>query len=254
MNINELTNLQIYNLNKIQCVILDVTTPKYIYEHWNYLFDVLDKNMINYYFYSNNSSTSKENLTQRLKYKGISCPNNNFLSVSDFAISYILDNFSDKTINIIGTSEFKSDFDGYDIKICDKDGDIVLVSDDTSFEYEKIKNACEDVKKGAKLFGTNPNKVSYYNGFSPACGSICRLITEATDSDVTYLGLPSKDAFDYIFEKTGYSGDEVCFISNDSEIFKGINNSFIIDSNTKNGFESLKDFAHSIDSIKNSFI
>ena len=66
--------------------------------------------------------------------------------------SYILDNFPDKDINILGTSEFISDFDGYDIKICNKDGDIVLVSDDTSIDYNKIKQACEDVKKGGKLF------------------------------------------------------------------------------------------------------
>lgn len=254
MNINQLTNLQIYNLNKIQCVILDVTNAKYIYEHWNTFFNVLDKNMINYYFYSNNSSASKETLTQRLKYKGISCPNNNFLSASDFAISYILCNYSDKDINIIGTSDFKSDFDGYDINICNKGGDIVLVSDDTSFDYEKIKNACEDIKKGAKLFGTNENNVSYYNGFSPACGSLCHLISKATGSDVEFLGLPSENAFNYIFEITGYSEDEVCFISDNSEIFKGISNSFLIDSDSKNGFENLKEFAHSIDSIKNSII
>lgn len=252
LDINKLTNLQIYNLQKIKCVILDATDFNYIVDDWNYFFDIMDKNMINFYLYTNNSSAGKSSIIESLKNTKIFCPKSNLITISEIAAYFLISNFSDKKINILGTEDFISDFSYSDLNICNEKSDFVLTSDDISLDFKKLKSACNDIKNGAVFYGANKEKVSYYNGFAPACGSICSLIEKSTNITPKFIGLPSEIGFNFITEKTGYSEDEICFISNIKDFFNiKCSNSFLI--NEKTGFNSIKDFVYSIDCIKNSF-
>lgn len=254
LDINKLTNLQIYNLQKIKCIILDATDFNYIIDEWDSFFDIMDKNMINFYIYTNNSSIGKNSIIQSLKNKGIFCPKSNLITISEIATEFLISHFSDSKINILGTDDFISDFSYFNLNICTEKSNLVLISDDTSLNFKKLKTACNNIKNGAAFYGTNKETVSYYNGFSPACGSICSLIEKTTEIIPKFIGLPSDIGFNFIIEKTGYSEDEICFISNNSNFFNiKCSNSFLINNNEKIGFKSIKDFAHSINCIKNSF-
>lgn len=253
MNIDKLTNLQIYNLKKVKCVFLDVTNFDYIIEVWDKFFNILDENVINFYLYTNNSSIDKLSILNKLNLNGIYCTNNNLITVSEITTDFLINKFQDKKINLLATNSLFSEFSLYDINLCEKNSDIVLVSDDTELTYDKIKTACNDVKNGALLIGTNKEAVSYYNDFAPACGSICSLIEKTTGTAAKFIGLPSKISFKYISEKTGYTEDEVCFLSNNNDFIAcPDSNFFTINNKDTFSFNNIYDFALALESAKKS--
>lgn len=253
MNIDKLTNIQIYNLKKVKCVFIDVTNFYYIIDVWDKFFDVLDKNVINFYLYTNNSSVDKPSILNNLKLNGIFCTNNNLITVSEITTDLLIKKFQNKKINLLATNSLISEFSLYDVNLCPQNSDIVLVSDDTELTYDRIKSACNDVKNGALLIGTNKESVSYYNDFAPACSSICSLIEKATGTSAKFIGLPSKVSFDYILDKTGYTEDEICFLSNNNNFITSSNtNFFAIDNNINYGFNNIYDFALTLENVKKS--
>ena len=81
---------------------------------------------------------------------------------------------------------------------------IVVVGLDEKFTYKKLQIASKLVRQGAKLIGTNPDKLyPIENGFKPGAGSIIKFIQSVSyDAKCFFIGKPNSyfvnDAIRYL--------------------------------------------------------
>lgn len=84
-------------------------------------------------------------------------------------------------------------------KYFDPKCEAVVVGYDKFMTYAKICLASFHIQKGAKFFGTNPDKFSYVRGLKvPSCGSMIDLIEAATKTKPEIPGKPNTFIIDHI--------------------------------------------------------
>lgn len=159
-------------------------------------------------FFTNNASRRKEDYLAKLDRLGFEkCE---LMTSGDVTISYLLKNYRDKTVYVLGTEALKSSMLAAGIRLVeDASADIVVSSFDTELTYKKLCIACDGVRNGAVYLSTHPD----YNcpidgGFIPDSGAIAALITASTGRMPKYLGKPYKETAEAICAMKGVKPEE----------------------------------------------
>lgn len=163
-------------------------------------------------FFTNNASKTKRFYTEKLKRLGFGdCE---VMTAGDVTISYLLRNYPEKSVCLVGTELLKSDMLTAGINIVNSaEADIVVSSFDTELTYEKVRTACDAIANGALYLATHPDyKCPLDNGaFLPDSGAIAAMITAATGKTPKYLGKPYKETATAIGVATGVPAEStVC--------------------------------------------
>lgn len=220
-DINSLTNLQYERLKNIKCFIMDMDGTVYlsdtVIDGARGFFEFLDDKMINYYFYTNNSSKNAEFYKSKLKRLALGNENNKVLISNSVVINHIKDNYNGAKVYLLGTDYLRNDFIANGINLVDESADkadIVVVGFDTTVCYEGLDRACYYIRHGAEFFGVNPdlNCIIKDGELMPDCGSICKLIETSAGKAPVFFGKPSKYTLDYILKVTGYDESEVAMV------------------------------------------
>jgi len=220
-------------LEKIKCFVLDMDGTIYLgnslFSYTKRFLQVAEKCGIDIWYYTNNSSKNAKFYIEKLKRMGIDCESHKMLISNQVIIRYILKHHSNCKVYVVGTEYLVKDFIDAGINVTDKNCDMVVMGFDTTLTYEKLVKACDFVRNGATLYGVNMD----YNcptetGFIPDCGSICKLVLASTGVQAEFFGKPSHHTAEYIFEKTGYSKDQLAIIGDRlyTDIALGSDNGF----------------------------
>lgn len=167
-------------------------------------------------FFTNNASKTPEEYMEKLKKMGCEVERKNIVTSGDVTIEYLLKNYSNSKIYLVGTPSLEESFRRSGINLADKDdksADIVVVSFDLTLTYEKVKKACYYIKNGSLFLATHMdlNCPTEY-GSVPDCGAICAMITASTGVEPKYLGKPFKETTEMIKNISGCDSDEMVVI------------------------------------------
>lgn len=183
-----------------------------------------------YVFITNNSSRSVSDYIDKLNRLGIKGSYDNFFTSAQAAALYLQKSHPGKKVYCQGTKSLVKELTDMGIDITEKIEDgigVVLVGFDTELTSQKLRNTCEILStRDVPFIATNPDlrcPVSF--GFIPDCGSICNMITAATDKMPLYLGKPEPDMVNIVREKYGYSAEETVVIGDRlyTDIAAGLN-------------------------------
>jgi len=182
-----------------------------------------------YVFLTNNSSKSVNDYIVKLTSLGIKVDKTNFLTSSQATALYLIDNYKNKKIYILGTESFKKELADQRIWITDhyeEDIECLVVGFDTELVYSKLIDACKILKKEVDFIATNPDlncPTSF--GFIPDCGSICNMIETASGRQPLYIGKPRATMVDLAIKNSGYLKEETIVIGDRlyTDIACGIN-------------------------------
>lgn len=178
-------------------------------------------------FFTNNASKTSEFYINKLSNMGCEITKKNISTAGDVTIQYILENFSNKNIYIVGTPLLEEDFRAKGVNLVQDKPDLVVVSFDMTLTYEKLSKACTFIRRGADFIATHMDiNCPTEDGFIPDCGAICSLITASTGVKPRYLGKPFKETIDIIENITKYNKEDMVIIGDRlyTDIATGFNN------------------------------
>ncbi len=188
----------------------------------------LQNEQLEYFFVTNNSSKTPEQLQQVLADIGIDTPTNRIYSSALTTAKYIGQNFKDADIFMIGSDGIRSALEAEGLNLVDTDEarpDVVVMGIDRTVDYMKLVKASLAVQTGAKLVGTNEDiRFPSELGFLPGNGSFVRLVANVAQVEPTFVGKPSPVMLEVIQQEYGFKKEEMVMIGDnyDTDILCGI--------------------------------
>lgn len=182
-------------------------------------------------FLTNNSSMSTSDYVNKINAFGFPVTEHTILTSGFAAGVYMKEHYpADCSVYIAGTEALRNELRKMGFTICDEFSqkvDCVLVGFDTELTYAKLRACCNYIERGAKFIATNPDIVCPVanNHFIPDCGSICKMIQNATGVEPLFIGKPGRIMADIISKRFAVPHDKMVMIGDRlyTDIAFGIN-------------------------------
>ena len=169
-----------------------------------------------YLYLTNNSSRSVEGYLQKLHRLGLPAYKEDFLTSVDATIACLKAEYPGKKCFVMGTRSFYQQLETAGISVCDTlcdDAQLVLCGYDTELTYQKLTDACVLLRRGLPWLATNPDWVCpTERGPMPDCGSICQMLTIATERKPRFIGKPLPEMVKLALAGTGFSPEDAVVI------------------------------------------
>jgi len=155
--------------------------------------NALVDNKIPFLFLTNNSQRTRLDIATKIQRMGMRVTRDHIYTCAISTAHFLARQGKDVTAFVLGEGGLMSALNRNDIAIVDKDPDYVVVGEGRSYTFEMLEQATNLIINGAKLVATNmdPNCPTANGGTRPGCGSIVRLLEEATGRKAFDLGKPS---------------------------------------------------------------
>lgn len=207
-------------LKKIKLFVLDMDGTFYlsddIIEGSLEFLDMVKKSGREYLFFTNNSSKDKSLYVNKLAKMNCFIEDKDIFTSGDVTIRYLLENYSGKSVYLLGTPPLEKSFRDAGITLTNDNGetpDIVVLAFDMTLTYEKLEKACTYIRNGATYLATHPDiNCPVKDGFIPDCGAMIACVNLSTGKTPKILGKPNKETMDMILSYTGYKKDEIAFV------------------------------------------
>lgn len=155
---------------------------------------IWQNNNIQICFLTNNSTKNQSEFAKKLKLMGLIVKKESIISTSVCVANYLQEHYKLKTkVYVVGSSSLKKAIYNRGFIEDDKKASVVVAGLDEKFTYKKLQIASKLVRKGAKLIGTNPDRLYPTDkGFKPGAGSIIEFIKSAAyDTKCIFVGKPN---------------------------------------------------------------
>ena len=215
-------------------IIIDLDGTIYrgsqLVEHAKSFCAMLETRNIGYYFFTNCSKRTPQEVAYALKEMGLETKEKSIITSGCIARKYLHSTDKKMLIYVVGSDSFKDYLLIDNIELTngkDVAADYVIVGFSTDFTYEDLTHALWHIQKGAKFITTNlDNTVPVENNTVPHTGAICAFLEYASNQKPINLGKPSKYAGDYFMEAFG--SDEILVIGDrvDTDMLFANNNGF----------------------------
>jgi len=170
-------------------------------------------------YITNNSSKSTDDYVKKFRRMGIEAIPEDFVTAGSYTLSYLTERHRKDLIFVMATESYLTELSKAGLQVTDQyseDVNVVLTAFDTELTYGKIEQACrllmDDAKERIWLATNADLRCPVDFGMIPDCGSICSMISAATDRKPVYLGKPSPGLVEYSMEITGFTKDETLVV------------------------------------------
>jgi 4-nitrophenyl phosphatase len=177
-------------------------------------------------FVTNNSSAKPVNVAQKLNDFDIPALEEEVLTSSMAAASYIAEQKQDASVYMIGEEGLEHALKAKGLVMDDENPDFVVMGIDRHVTYEKLAKACLAVRKGATFLSTNPDAaLPTERGFLPGNGSLTSVVHYSTGVAPTYIGKPEAIMIEQALKQLNVSKEDAIMVGDNyaTDIMAGIN-------------------------------
>lgn len=190
--------------------------------------DALHEKGIPYLFMTNNSMrTPAENAKHMLDMGYRYIEPEQFYNSAMASAAYVRKHFDGNKAAYIGQKGMSEALEDEDFEIVDKDPDFLFVGLDKTMDYAGYSKALTHVLNGAKLVGTNKDRVlAKPGGFEVGNGSVVALFEYASGQASPEIAKPHAPILELCLEKHGLEKDDVILVGDnlETDIALGYNN------------------------------
>ncbi|MGY4689073.1 TIGR01457 family HAD-type hydrolase [Salibacterium sp. K-3] len=173
---------------------------------------------IPYLFVTNNSTASPGAVAEKLQQMGVPCREEQVLTTSMAAVSYITSRKSRPSAYVIGESGLKEAVRTAGIIEKEEGPDYVVIGMDRNVTYDKLAAACLAVRNGAVFISTNADKaLPSERGFLPGNGALTSVITVASGVEPVFIGKPERTMVDQAQEILGVAQEDLLLVGDNYE-------------------------------------
>jgi len=193
--------------------------------------DNLNKEGIDYYFLTNNTTKTPQQVADNLTNNHqITANVDQVVTPSLATAAFVKNMFDDDASNhsayVIGEYGLKSAVFGTGIKLNEVDPDVVIVGLDYDVTYHKFELATLAIKRGAYFIGTNADtNLPNERGLVPGAGSVISLVETSTQQKAKYIGKPEREIVDFAAKVKGFDPKSAVMVGDNynTDIKCGIN-------------------------------
>ena len=179
----------------------------------NAFLETVKKKGKDFYFFTNNSSNNTKVCQEKLHKMGCDVEEDKIIISSHVTISYLLREYKDKKVFLLGNERLTKDFQNAGIPLVNENPDVVVLGFDTTLTYQKLWDACNYIRNGVPYIATHPDmNCPTADGFMPDTGSMMALIEASTGKSPLVMGKPNTFTVDYLCDKLNCLPEELCFI------------------------------------------
>ncbi len=143
-----------------------------------------------YLLVTNCPSRTAAQVVEKLAGLSIHVPERAVLTSGMAAAMYLKEQGLERVF-LLGGESVRQELESRSIGLVQENSDCVLVAWDKNFSYEKLERAARQIRNGAVLVCTNPDKVIPGNlGPVPHSGSLCAAVESASGACAVMLGKP----------------------------------------------------------------
>lgn len=154
--------------------------------------DWLYANNKSFLFLTNSSAKTPRELHEKLLRLGLDVAEEHFYTSALATAAFLAQQCPGGSAFVIGDTGITNALYTAGFSMNDTNPDYVVVSESSSYNFEKLIHAVNLVKKGAKLIGTNPDVTGpTETGIVPATGALMAPIELATGVKPYYVGKPN---------------------------------------------------------------
>jgi len=173
----------------------------------------LKNKRIPYRFVTNNSSSTAEDVANRLTSMGIDATARDVCTSAQAAAAYISEQKRDASVYIVGEHGLRAAAIEAGLRITEEAPDFVLQGIDRSLSYNTVTKAVSLIRDGACSIMTNPDLLlPSDNGLIPGAGSIGAMIKAATGEEPIVIGKPSPILMNYALRDIGLAAKDTWMI------------------------------------------
>ncbi|GGB56583.1 HAD-IIA family hydrolase [Virgibacillus dakarensis] len=171
-------------------------------------------------FLTNKSIETIQNYVEKLNRLGINTDYHEVINSNYLVARYLKSRLKqNEKVMVIGEQPLFDELNDLDIAITEnsKEASYVVLGWDRQFTYEKLNNAFQAWRNGARVIATNPDRTCPVEGGQvPDCGAMIGAMEGATGEKVEIIvGKPSRHAAHFIVSEILQLPPENCFIVGD---------------------------------------
>ena len=141
---------------------------------------------------TNNSIFTPRDLRSRLKGSGIDVPEESIWTSALATAQFLHEQRPGGSAFVVGESGLTTALHEIGYVLTDRDPEYVVIGETRTYSFEAITRAIRLIEDGAKFIATNPDPSGPSpEGTLPATGSVCALISKATERDPYFVGKPN---------------------------------------------------------------
>ncbi len=173
----------------------------------------LEKEDIPYLFITNNSASTRQQVTERLQNFDVPVTPDHVFTSSMAIAEYMKQDKLGKRVFMIGEVGLQEAIERKGFKIVEEDADYVVMGIDRSLTYQKLERACLEVRKGARFLSTNKDVAFPTDrGLVPGNGALTSVVAVSTGTDPIFVGKPEPIIMDMAMTKMDLPKEKVLMI------------------------------------------
>lgn len=147
---------------------------------------------IPYLLMTNNTTQPPEAVQEKLKkHYELDVPKRAIYTAAMATADYLRQEGITKSLYVIGEAGLLQYLQARGFDVCCKTPEAVVVGLDRHITYEKLTDATQAILSGARLIGTNADRlIPTEHGLCPGGGSLAKLLAYATRQPVQFIGKP----------------------------------------------------------------
>lgn len=110
-------------------------------------------------FFTNNSSRMHLDYVEYLTSLGLKTSEDEIYTSGQVAAEYILKNFPNAKVFLLGNDRLRAEFSSYGISLDDDNPTLTVLGFDTSLTYDRLYTFCKFLKRGLPYISTHPDVV-----------------------------------------------------------------------------------------------
>ena len=176
-------------------------------------------------FLTNSGSRTPLELCEKMRRLGLDVPEQHFYTSALATAAFLADQCPGGSAFVIGDSGISNALYDAGFSTNDVNPDYVVVSESSTYNYEKLCHAVRLVAAGAKLIGTNPDVSGpVESGLVPATGALMAPIEMTTGAKAYYVGKPNPLMMRHALKRAGCRREEAVVIGDrmDTDVLAGI--------------------------------
>ena len=212
---------------KAYCIDLDGTVyrgKEPILETVQFVQRLQQKN-IEPFFVTNNASQTPDQVMAKLKGFGIEAKRSHIMTSAIAAAKYIVLHYPGVSVSMIGERGLREALLENGVKIVESSQDVLVMGIDRNITYDKLAQACLDIRNGAVFISTNSDcAFPTERGLMPGNGAFTALVQTSTGIEPIFIGKPQGQMLEIIQREHQFAKEDMVMIGDnyDTDILAGI--------------------------------
>jgi NagD protein len=176
-------------------------------------------------FLTNSSAKTPRELREKLLRFGLDIAEEHFYTSALATATFLAQQCPGGSAFVIGETGITNALYSAGFSMNDTNPDYVVVSESSTYNFDKLTHAVNLVRKGAKLIGTNPDVTGpTETGILPATGALMAPIELVTGAKAYYVGKPNPLMMRHALKRLGVHREGSVIIGDrmDTDILAGI--------------------------------